>query len=304
MSTAANDKRNFSIDKRYVLDGGLSRRQDWSSQQTTEVTMTTIEKHTAVRLHREVRGQGPAVLLIAGTPGDGGQFDALAQELAGSHTVITYDRRGTSRSPEPQEWTVTSVAEHAEDAAALVADETAGPALVYGTSNGAAVALELAVRHPEQVSAVILHEMPLLTVVADPQPVADAMGAVIGAAMEQGGPVAALEAFLRMAFGDPVVDGWNPALRHRLLANASMAFGIELPAFQSYRPDESQLAEVTVPVHVLVGRDQAQPFFLEAADWLAQRLQTVITRSPGGHGAHFTCPRELAATIGAIGMQR
>lgn len=240
-------------------------------------------------------------MLIAGTPGDGGQFDALAQELAGTHTVITYDRRGTSRSPEPPDWTSTSVAEHADDAAALLAEVGVAPVLVYGTSNGAAVALELAVRHPGQVSEVILHEMPLLTVVADPQPVAEAMGAVIGGAMEQGGPVAALEAFLRMAFGDEVVNGWSPALRHRLLANAGMAFGIELPAFQGYRPDERQLADVTVPVHVLVGRDQVQPFFLEAGEWLAQRLHTVVTRSPGGHGAHFTSPRELAATIGAIG---
>lgn len=262
--------------------------------------MTMMKNPGALRVHREVRGRGPAVLLIPGTPGDGGQFDAVARELAASHTVVTYDRRGTSRSPEPANWAVTSVAEQADDAAALLAEEGVGPALVYGTSNGAAVALELTLRHPEMVSALILHEMPLLTVVADPQPVVEAMGAVIGSAMDKGGPVTALEAFLRFAFGDEVVDSWSPDLRARLLANAGMVFGTELPAFQGYRPDENQLANVAVPVHVLVGREQVLPFFGEAADWLAQHLDTVVTRSPGAHGPQFTCPHELAATIGAI----
>ena len=32
-------------------------------------------------LYWEARGSGPAILLIAGTPGDGGQFEALVDEL-------------------------------------------------------------------------------------------------------------------------------------------------------------------------------------------------------------------------------
>ncbi len=49
-------------------------------------------------LYYEVRGRGPAVLLIAGATGDAGHFEQAADVLASEHTVITYDRRGNSRS--------------------------------------------------------------------------------------------------------------------------------------------------------------------------------------------------------------
>jgi pimeloyl-ACP methyl ester carboxylesterase len=50
-------------------------------------------------LYYEVRGRGPAVLLIAGATGDAGHFEQAADVLASEHTVITYDRRGNSREP-------------------------------------------------------------------------------------------------------------------------------------------------------------------------------------------------------------
>lgn len=260
---------------------------------------TTVPATGDAELYREVAGGGPVALLIPGTPGDAGQFDALTRELGSGYTVVTYDRRGTSRSPRPAGWAATTVAEQADDAAAVLASVVSGPALVYGTSNGAAVALELAVRHPERVSAVLLHEMPLLTVLADPEPVGQLLGELIGTAMERGGPPSALDAFLRFAFGDQLIDELAPPLRDRLLANAEMVFTIEMPAFQSYRPDERALGALSVPARVLVGEDQMVPLFHEAGAWLAERLGTDVASSPGAHGPHLSHPAELAAFIAA-----
>jgi pimeloyl-ACP methyl ester carboxylesterase len=171
------------------------------------------------------------------------------------------------------------------------------PATVYGTSNGAAVALELALRHPALVSRAILHEIPLLTVLADPGPVGAVLGDVIGSAMADGGPPAALDAFLRFAYGDAIVDAWPSDLRARLLTNADMVFAIELPAFQAYRPDEAALAAHHPSFDVAVGVDQQAPFFLEAAEWLATRSHSPLVRTPGAHGAHFSDPEALAAML-------
>ena len=193
-------------------------------------------------LYWEARGVGRPVLLVAGSPGDGGQFEAVADELAADHIVITYDRRGTSRSARASGWLSTSVAEQADDAAGVLSSVGVAPAVVFGTSNGAAVALELALRHPRRVAGVMLHEMPLLSVLSDPEPVASAIGSLIGGAMRADGPPAALEAFLRFALGDPIVDAWAPELRTRMLSNAEMVFSVELPAFQSYRPEPATLA--------------------------------------------------------------
>jgi pimeloyl-ACP methyl ester carboxylesterase len=169
--------------------------------------------------------------------------------------------------------------------------------VVFGTSNGAAVALELELRHPGRVAGVMLHEMPLLSVLRDPEPVASAMGSVIGDAMQQGGPVAALEAFLRFAFGDRIVDAWPEELRERLLSNAEIVFSVELPAFQSYRTDPGALGRCPVPVAVLVGEQQQLQFFHEAAQWLAGRLGIQVGSTPGAHGPQFSCPDALADAI-------
>ena len=245
-------------------------------------------------MYFEVRGAGEPVLLIPGTPGDGGQFNPLADILGERFSVITYDRAGASRSAGLRSVTP---AEHANDAANLLREQARGPAIAYGTSNGALVALELAVRHPELVSRVVLHEPPLLSVLADPEPVGAMLGELIGAAMEHGGPPAALDAFLRFAYGAEVVDSLPESLRGRMLDNAETVFATELPAFQAYRPDEASVATIDPEVVVAVGDDQQVPFFLEAAGWIADRAGCDITRSPGAHGPQFTCPAALARAI-------
>jgi pimeloyl-ACP methyl ester carboxylesterase len=255
---------------------------------------TIATTNRGVELYWEAAGAGPAVLLIAGAPGDAGQMAAIAHDLAADHLVISYDRRGTSRSGAPADWSETTVAEQADDAASVLSRVGVPSALVFGTSNGALVALELAVRHPRRVKRAVVHEAPLLSVLDDPAPVAAAIGSLVGTAMEKGGPERAFEAFLRFAFGDAIVDSWNTELRNRMLANAEMMFSTELPAFQVYRPDEDGLAACPVPVTVLVGEDQPLPFFHEAASWLADRLGTTVRSSPGAHGPQFSVPSELA----------
>lgn len=50
------------------------------------------------RLYYETRGTGPLLLLIPGANGDANLFPPLADLLAAEFTVVTYDRRGYTRS--------------------------------------------------------------------------------------------------------------------------------------------------------------------------------------------------------------
>lgn len=253
-----------------------------------------------VELYYEVRGDGTPVLLIPGIPGDGGQFASVAEELARYHRVLTFDRRGNSRSTRPTGWEQTSVAEQIEDAAGLLERLDATPALAYGTSVGAIVALELALARPDLVSRLVLHEMPLISVLAEPAPVVAGMGEIIEPAFARGGPDAALEAFLRFAYGDAIVDALEPSERARMLANGEVAMTIESPVFQPYRPNAAALRAIRVPAHVLVGSEQRLPLFHEAGAWLADALGTDVVVSPGAHGPQFDRPRELASCIAAL----
>ena len=63
------------------------------------------------KLHAEVTGSGPALLFITGGTGDAGEWAAFVPDLARDFTVVTYDRRGMSRSPRPDGWSSTSLAE-------------------------------------------------------------------------------------------------------------------------------------------------------------------------------------------------
>jgi pimeloyl-ACP methyl ester carboxylesterase len=104
-------------------------------------------------LRYRVAGEGPPVLLIHGGGADGDLWSPVEIDgLARDHRVIAYNRRGYPGSGEPvRDW-----GRHREDAAALLRELDAAPATVVGYSAGGIVALDLAVQHPELVSALVL----------------------------------------------------------------------------------------------------------------------------------------------------
>ncbi|MBV8735209.1 MAG: alpha/beta hydrolase [Solirubrobacterales bacterium] len=71
--------------------------------------------------------------------------------------MISYDRRGYVRSGgEP----VRSIATHTADAAALLDALQTPPVVAVGTSIGATIAIDLTLRRPDLVRAVLAHESP------------------------------------------------------------------------------------------------------------------------------------------------
>src|SRR5918998_2653654 len=100
------------------------------------------------KIYHEVRGSGPSVLFIAGATGDGGHFQRVAELLSDEFTVVTYDRRANSRSPRPDGWQSTSAEEQSDDDAGLIESLGIVPAAVFGTSWGAIIGLDLAIRYP------------------------------------------------------------------------------------------------------------------------------------------------------------
>jgi pimeloyl-ACP methyl ester carboxylesterase len=252
-------------------------------------------KANGAELYYEARGDGPPLLLVAGGLADAGQFTALGEALAEQHRVITYDRRGNSRSPAPAGWTATTVEEQADDATALLQALGIPAASVYGHSIGAPIALGLAVRRPEMVAAVILHDPALLSVLADPGGVLAVVGPLVEEAMQAGGPAAAADAFYRFAVGD-AVDALEPATYERMKADGAVLFGVEFQRLSGWSVDEQALGRTRVPALVLAGAE-SPPFFREAAGWLAARLGGAVEEVPGGHGAPFDHPADTAARV-------
>jgi pimeloyl-ACP methyl ester carboxylesterase len=249
----------------------------------------------AIELYYEVRGSGPPLLLIMGATGDSGHFATVADQLANDFTVLTYDRRGNSRSSRPPGWGTTSPEEQADDAAGLLRALDLAPAAVFGTSNGAICALSLLIRRPELVRAAILHEPPMLSVLERGDDVEGTIAQLIEAGMTVDGPPGGLERFWRFVAGDPNWEGLEPGLRDRMLGNAETFLNVER-TLERYRPDDATLAAVGTPVQVLVSEECA-PFIAEIGAWLASRLGVEVSSTPGTHTPYQDHPRELAETI-------
>jgi pimeloyl-ACP methyl ester carboxylesterase len=142
---------------------------------------------------------------------------------------------------------------------------------------------------------VILHDPALMSVLADPGAVLAVVGPLVEEAMQAGGPAAAADAFYRFAVGS-AVDALEPATYERMKADGAVLFGVEFQALSGWRIDEEALGRTRVPVLLLAGVE-SPPFFREAADWLAARLGRAVEQVPGGHGAPFDHPADLAAQV-------
>ena len=103
----------------------------------------------------ELGGAGPRLLTIWGTGADlrrpPTEFDRY---LAARFTVLAFDQRGMGRSGKPER--DYSMADYADDAAALMAAVGWDKAAVLGYSFGGMVAQELALRHPARVTRLVL----------------------------------------------------------------------------------------------------------------------------------------------------
>ncbi|WP_044639967.1 alpha/beta hydrolase [Risungbinella massiliensis] len=113
-------------------------------------------------LYYEVRGAGPVLLMIHGGGGDADKFLRVANHLANWYTVVTYDRRGHSRSSLVDRTEEYRLETHSDDAHRLLANLTDEPAYIFGSSSGACIGLDLSIMHPEQVRILIPHEPVLL----------------------------------------------------------------------------------------------------------------------------------------------
>ncbi|HEY6418682.1 MAG TPA: alpha/beta hydrolase [Candidatus Binataceae bacterium] len=109
----------------------------------------------AIDLYYERAGQGPPLLFISGTGGDlRVKPNVLDGPLPKAFDLLAYDQRGLGRSAKPD--VAYSMADYADDAAALL-DRVGWPtAKVIGASFGGMVAQELVLRHPAKVERLVL----------------------------------------------------------------------------------------------------------------------------------------------------
>jgi pimeloyl-ACP methyl ester carboxylesterase len=249
-------------------------------------------------LYHEDVGEGVPILLIHPAGSTASTWGAAAEELARIGRVITYDRRAYARSGgEPPR----SMYTHTADAAALLEYLWSAPAVVVGTSAGAAIAIDLAVRRPDLVRVVVAHEFPWRFTRHLPTLSQVAALAKIGSLALRGRQSDAAEALLRSAYtyrdGGSAWDAFPEEWRRAARENARAALADFRNSIGVY-PSAKDLATVEIPVVCTYGA-RSPDSMAHLVRLLAAAIPTATTRriDGAGHAAPFDATANFVQLI-------
>jgi pimeloyl-ACP methyl ester carboxylesterase len=249
-------------------------------------------------LYYEETGQGVPILLIHPAGSTASTWGSVIDELAQIGRVIGYDRRGYARSvAEP----VRSMTTHTADAAAILEESRTLRAVVVGTSAGAAIALDLAVRRPDLVLAVVAHEFPWRFTRHLPTSAQIATLAKMGWLTVRGRASDAAEALLRSAYsyrdGGTAWDAFPEEWRRVGRENARAALADFRNSIGVY-PSPADLASIEVPVVCTYGA-RSPDSMCRLVRLLAAAIPAASVRriEGAGHAAPFDAPGNFVQAV-------
>lgn len=251
--------------------------------------METLSDST--RIHFEVRGDGPPVLLVHGFPLSGRLWDDVVEELASDYRLIVPDLRGHGRS-EPSD--VAGMEDHAADLLGVL--EAAGetrPVVLVGMSMGGYVSLAFCRLYPERVRGLVLVDS---RTSADTEEGAAGRLQTAERVLREGSEVVADDMVGKLfASGVPadLREGW----RSRMAATSPRGIAAALRGMAARPDSEALLREFGRPVLVVVGaEDEITP--VEGARAMAQAAGGTLEIVPGaGHMAAAEKPQSVAAAL-------
>jgi pimeloyl-ACP methyl ester carboxylesterase len=232
-------------------------------------------------------------LVMIGQPMDASGFRTLASYFP-DRTVVTYDPRGLGRSVRKDGRIDHSPTTQAADVHALIEALGAGPVEMFASSGGAVTALALVAANPDDVTTLVAHEPPLISVLPDAR-AAERARAGVRDAYEAKGSGAGMAAFIAMtswrgeytddyfaqpapdpaAFGMPTGD--DGSRDDPLLSDRSWAVS-------SYRPDLEALTAAPTRIVIAVGEESLDTFTGRTALATAALLGQQATVFPSHHG--------------------
>lgn len=235
-------------------------------------------------LYYQARGTGPALILSCGGPGNADTLAPLAESLQDIYTVITYDRRGYSRSHLEDPAEEAGIARHSDDLRHLITHLGTGPAAVFGTSFGALIALHLASTAPAAIGTLVVHEPPLGQVLpaAERQPFDLNLDAEPDAAAALNA-IAASVGVKRGLTGDgparrpPGGEGGTSGPRPE---DVELFIRRDAPAIGDYHLDLNQLGTMTGRITVTASEEGRGFYPYQCAQRLAECLGSLLCQPP------------------------
>jgi pimeloyl-ACP methyl ester carboxylesterase len=216
---------------------------------------------------------------------------------------VTYDPRGYTRSHldgEPAEQRVEVHGEHD-----LLAEVTSEPAYVFGTSGGALVGTELAIRHPEQVRVLVAHEPAAIDALPDGAEWRKFFDHVVDTFHNEG-PFPAVAKCVKITSVDPEEQPERSeptpesmAAMEQMTKNFELFFEYQLQQFAHGVPDVDALKAAPTRVVWAGGSGSRGLPCYEAGAILAERYEAPLIEFPGDHQGVMTYPGDFAKSLEA-----
>lgn len=254
-------------------------------------------------LHWQQLGEGPVVLMLQGGDGDADASNAIAEQLGG-YRVVSYDRRGLSRSALHQPGAV-ELALHTADALAVLDAATPEPAYVFGTSIGALLGLDLVARFPARVKRLVAHEPPATELLGEKERAAtDQARDEIDQLYRSRGVLPAMRKFLAgtgVDFLDREPEQLGlPAPNPARMANLKFFLEHDAPAARRFSVDLPRLKAERERLVIAAGERSRGRWNRGCAEALAAELGLSVVDFPGDHGGYVAHPRGFAAKLSAL----
>jgi len=248
------------------------------------------------RLYYETHGSGPLMLMVPGAAGQADIFKMVTEHLAAHYTVVTYDRRGFSRSQldGPQDYD-HRLETDADDVRRLIEHLSDEPATVFGSSSGGVVVLEVLARHPSVVRTLVPYEPAAVRQLPDGQKWVNFSFALYDL-YRQSGMEPALKKFREQMFPESdrqlmtrAMDLKNGEIR----ANATYWFERELRQYTAVDLDLDALKAHADRIVQAAGRESRGRPAYEVNVELGKKLGRDLIELPGGHVGYVTQPAEF-----------
>jgi pimeloyl-ACP methyl ester carboxylesterase len=252
--------------------------------------MEYVASRDGTRIAFDRLGKGPPVVLVSGGSVDRSDNAPVAELLADGFSVFNYDRRGRGPSGDTHPYAVQREVEDIE----AVIGAAGGPVSLYGSSSGAALAMEAAAGGLP-IAKLALWEPPYI-LDPDRRPPADTAKTFTDL-VSAGRRGDAVEFFMVSVVGMPAEfaaqsrsQPWwaaTEALAHTLAYDATIMGDYSLPT--------DRAALVTAPTLLLTG-GASFPFMLETAEALAKAIPDARTRVLEGQ-THDVAPDVIVPAL-------
>jgi len=249
------------------------------------------------RLYYEEAGAGRPVVMLHGGLLDRRTWDAQFLELAKAYRVVRYDARHHGLSQAGKEPFAPR-----EDLGTLIAALGLERPIVVGMSLGGRVAIDFAITHPEEISALVLVG-PGLSGYRFSDPEVLAAERQQEAAAQRGDLEAFVESYQRAWTDGPkrAPGQVDPAVRariHEMALNSVARLDESAPMMMLDPPAIGRLREIQVPTLVILGELDAAGIHEIAATIERQVPGAKRVVIPGaGHAVNMEAPKEFNAAL-------